>query len=1271
MNFFKFVKHTLTINKFFLKKYFLFFFIFINVFVLKTNAQIDTAFWFVAPEVWQGHDDRPIYLRFASFENPATITISQPANALFPTQTLNLNANDAQSIDLTTWIDMIENKPVNLVLDYGIYISSTTPVTAYYEEASVDNPDLFSLKGNNALGTEFYTPFQDLVNSYYSESKAGIDIVATQDSTVIQITPTNSLIGHPANTEFTINLNKGQTYSLRSASTLSYLRPSGTYISSNKPISVIVSDDSILGSSYYGGLAFDLLGDQIIPVNKMGQEYIAIKGQLNADDKIYITASEDNTDIYSGTTLVDNIDAGETYELGLSSSSIYFSSSKPVIALHMTGYGSEVCGAILPPINCTGSQDVSFIRSEDNPYFKLNLLVKSGGEGNFSFNGNTNFITSADFSDVPNTSGEWKFASISDPTYVQILQNSNITNSSDYFHVGIIMGRFSSSRYGYFSNFNTFEHEITTSTESYCDGESIVLSAELLPNVDYIWEGPNGFSASGNNFDFGSVSLIDSGAYILSGDIGECEVRSDTLNLYIIAKDDPSFTVSNFCQDSTNAAIVTGLENGTFTLLNSTDGAIINPVNGELSNTSIGSSYQVMYQTNGACPDSLTQFVDVLANENASFTVNDFCFGESNSAEISGVLGGYFSLIINPDGAIIDSTSGTISNGTAESIYTIQYNTLGSLTSCPNSSQEIVEVFPIPDSPNTTSSYNYCFGETTQAITVLPSELNSSIQWFSDSNLTTFLAESDTYEINPILGTTTVFVTETSINNCQSTPTLISQNIFPLPTIFAGDDIELCYGENLTLNGDGGISYLWNNGVQNNVPFVPEVGLNEYIVTANNNYNCFDSDTIEVLIYPNPTPNAGFDENVCGLEYQLQAIDNGNLGYWSANDANISSPNLQSTDVLNNFFGLNTFVWHETNTFGCESSSSVSINFFEEPNVNILEDTTYGCENEIIEVEGYSSNAISYLWSTDGSGSFQNANQSVSEYIYSNEDLENSEVTLFLRSQLGDCFSSDTSLLVLNKTPKAIISSDEFLCYLDSSISLDISSSGNNPVSYDLYLNNQLHTSFSNLSYGEDSVLISGLGLYQITNLKDAFCEGENSEEYNLILKERPLAEFSLYPRETSISEPIVYVNDQSLFANYYEWSFGDSSNVSFAMDTYHEYQEAGTFDIILYVENEFGCKDSAISKVIIYPEFELYIPNAFTPDGDDINDSFLCKGYGIDRYSISILNRWGQLVFSSNDINKAWDGKNAINGVYVYRIEIIDLIGKLHFFEGEISMLR
>ena len=127
--------------------------------------------------------------------------------------------------------------------------------------------------------------------------------------------------------------------------------------------------------------------------------------------------------------------------------------------------------------------DVSFIRSLDNPFFKLNILVKTGGENNFSFNGNPNLITSEDFNIVPNTNGEWKFASIVNPSYVEFLQNSNITNSTDFFHVGIIMGRESSSRYGYFSNYNTFSHNITSSSESYCEGKLWYLVVKLYQTL--------------------------------------------------------------------------------------------------------------------------------------------------------------------------------------------------------------------------------------------------------------------------------------------------------------------------------------------------------------------------------------------------------------------------------------------------------------------------------------------------------------------------------------------------------------------------------------------------------------------------------------------------------------------------------------------------------------------------------------------------------------------------------------------------------------------
>ena len=88
-------------------------------FSAQVNAQLDTLFWFVAPEVAQSHGDRPIVFRFATLATPATITISQPANAGFPTQVINLGANAAQTLDLTPWIDIIENKPANSVLPYG------------------------------------------------------------------------------------------------------------------------------------------------------------------------------------------------------------------------------------------------------------------------------------------------------------------------------------------------------------------------------------------------------------------------------------------------------------------------------------------------------------------------------------------------------------------------------------------------------------------------------------------------------------------------------------------------------------------------------------------------------------------------------------------------------------------------------------------------------------------------------------------------------------------------------------------------------------------------------------------------------------------------------------------------------------------------------------------------------------------------------------------------------------------------------------------------
>ena len=154
-------------------------------------AQVDTEFWFVAPEVWANHGDSPTLLRFATFDEPAVITVEQPANSSFPTQTLTIAANDVASLNLAPWLSQVENKPANTVLNFGLHISSTSLVEAYYEVNPSNNlnPDIFALKGVNALGIDFVVPFQMYLNNGYSQSTSSFDIVATEDSTTVTINP--------------------------------------------------------------------------------------------------------------------------------------------------------------------------------------------------------------------------------------------------------------------------------------------------------------------------------------------------------------------------------------------------------------------------------------------------------------------------------------------------------------------------------------------------------------------------------------------------------------------------------------------------------------------------------------------------------------------------------------------------------------------------------------------------------------------------------------------------------------------------------------------------------------------------------------------------------------------------------------------------------------------------------------------------------------------------------------------------------------------------
>lgn len=143
-----------------------------------------------------------------------------------------------------------------------------------------------------------------------------------------------------------------------------------------------------------------------------------------------------------------------------------------------------------------------------------------------------------------------------------------------------------------------------------------------------------------------------------------------------------------------------------------------------------------------------------------------------------------------------------------------------------------------------------------------------------------------------------------------------------------------------------------------------------------------------------------------------------------------------------------------------------------------------------------------------------------------------------------------------------------------------------------------------------------------------------------------------------------------------WEYSFGDGETSAQQHPT-HLYQDTGYYAVTLTVTTADGCMAQTRGNVWITPDFMFYIPNAFTPNGDGINDAFRPYGEGVqwDTYEMRIYNRWGQQIFWSKNVENDWHGTHEgtplESGVYVYRIGITDLKDARHEYTGKVTLLR
>jgi gliding motility-associated-like protein len=324
-----------------------------------------------------------------------------------------------------------------------------------------------------------------------------------------------------------------------------------------------------------------------------------------------------------------------------------------------------------------------------------------------------------------------------------------------------------------------------------------------------------------------------------------------------------------------------------------------------------------------------------------------------------------------------------------------------------------------------------------------------------------------------------------------------------------------------------------------------------------------------------------------------------------------------------------------------------------------------------ISCNGYNDGAVDLSVSSSVPGGYT--------YLWSNnattEDITNLAIGTYSVDIAGISSCTTTSVTLNEPTPLLVLTSNfaNDTCYRKVGSTEVIGSGAIMPYKY-LWSNNNTNSSINNIEEGSYSVTITDANNCTIS--EQFYIETEllipNTAKFNVA------PDLNIHHLYRQMDNPIFFIdksyNELNLITKWF-WEFEDGFT-SNEQDTRHSFAEIGDFNVTLTIEDLYGCVDT-ITKQVIIEEFLLYIPNSFTPQDDGINDVFLPKGIGIKHYELKIFSRWGEHFFTSDNLNIGWNGttdrkdKIAQDGVYVYLINVTDVFGEKHTYNGQVTLMK
>jgi len=928
------------------------------------NAQIDTEFWFAAPDVTAGGSgpfrDRPVYLVISTLNEPAAVVILQPADLGFAPILQNIPANSTQQINLTPFLDLIETRPANTVRTTGLLIRSSAPISAYYELRSPNNTDIFSLKGKNANGQLFYTPFQTLWRNdngegggeglYNPPPRSGFVVMATDDTTDVTITPTNDFVGHPSGVPFTISLQRGETYYCEAAGFAPTDRATGTKIESTKPITVTTKDDMIDYDGTWGGA--DLAADQLIAAEYTGKRHNVVRSGLTLNDKAFILATEDSTDIFVDgiATPAATLNAGEQYVYDFTADASFIEGTKNIYVWQISGIGDQIAGAVIPSLECTGSNQVSFVRTSTNT-FSINVTIKAGSEGGFTLNGDPTLVPASAFSPVPGSNGQYVYARIQFSTTqipsgtTCLLQNF----SAELFHLGVTQrSNGASCNFGYFSNFSYLN---LGTDRQVCIGDSVRLDAGPGKTA-YLWSTGDTtqrvtvyetgqywvevFSGS----DCSATDTIDVGYYEppinLGGRDTICEGSTLVLappGVFLYVWQDGStqnrfevteageywVEITDFqgCRTRDTIIIETSPRPETPVISGPAEICEGEPVFFTMSPTVANAQYRWFGPNNTVFAGQSLNLGTLSSNQSGKyfgFYIVDGCESFSDSIEINiaqspevylglnDTICGNTPVVLNPnsgDGTYLwqNNSTDTTFTVTSSGLYWVEVT---NEFNCSRRDSVTITFLPVPNNPVIVGQSVVCFGG--QIALEIDPQPGTIYTWNGPNN---FTATGTSINISPIdfedSGDYTVVA---QIGNCQSEVIVTGIEVNPNPEVTLPDDIIICNDSLITLDaGEGFFNYLWST--EENTQTI-SVGSGTYWVRVGTISGCVDSDTIVITA---SGPIAAFSSNPASSALpgvNISFTDLSQSGNWPINAWAWNFGDIGNSNIQNPTFAFNT-----------------------------------------------------------------------------------------------------------------------------------------------------------------------------------------------------------------------------------------------------------------------------------------------------------------------------------------------------------------------------